>query len=141
MSNNTNDNTTNTNKNDNYELQGDETIESDFDEDIDKLNTKDDLEITFKSKQNISEALVDESEIETVAPNDSLQANEMETEILSKSNKSSCRDDNTIKSITKDPKANEDLNVSVESLEKKISRNVILIFDFINYPVGAVPVY
>ena len=129
------------NKNDNYKLQGDETIESDFDEDIDKLNTKDDLEITFKSKQNISEALVNENEIETVAPNDSLQANEMETEILSKSNKSLSRDDNTNESITKDPKANEDLNVSVESLEKKISRNVILIFDFINYPVGAVPVY
>ena len=129
------------NKNDNYKLQGDETIESDFDEDIDKLNTKDDLEITFKSKQNISEALVDESKIETVAPNDSLQANEMETEILSKSNKSSCRDDNTNESITKDPKANEDLNVSVESLEKKISRNVILIFDFINYLVGAVSLY
>ena len=128
-------------KNDDYKLQGDETIESDFDEDIDKLNTKDDLEITFKSKQNISEALVDESEIETVAPNDSLQANEMETEILSKSNKSSCKVDNTNESITKDPKANEDLNVSVESLEKKISRNVILIFDFINYLVGAVSLY
>ena len=85
--------------------------------------------------------MFDESEIETVAPNDSLQANEMETEILSKSNKSSCKVDNTNESITKDPKANEDLNVSVESLEKKISRNVILIFDFINYPVGAVPVY
>ena len=129
------------NKNDNYKLQGDETIESDFDEDIDKLNTKDDLEITFKSKQNTSEALVDESKIETVAPNDSLQANEMETEILSKSNKSSCKVDNTNESITKDPKANEDLNVSVESLEKKISRNVILIFDFINYLVGAVSLY
>ena len=128
-------------KNDDYKLQGDETIESDFDEDIDKLNTKDDLEITFKSKQNISEALVDESEIETVAPNDSLQANEMETEILSKSNKSSCKVDNTNESITKDPKANEDLNVSVESLEKKISRNVILIFDFINYLVFAVSLY
>ena len=68
--------------------------------------------------------MVDKSQIETVKLDDSLETNEVETEIVSKSNKSCSKDDNSISNVA--------LNKSVESSENDKSRNVILVFEFKN---------